>query len=337
MKNFRGNIILVGVIGIINLVLLYYLKYATNSLSISEFSLFKTGNMISFLLTTLLLIACFLLIVSKRQISFAHIRVISILSLSYLVPLIVLVIFNLEELVFIDSYFLGYPLKKIVPVIFLTFNQIIFLFTLLSIFFLGFGNGMFSYVKSLLLLVTFITLLILTSTVYTFYVEKYRFDEGSNFDYGIILGAAVWSKNKPSPIFSARIDKGAELFTNNKIKRIQVTGGNAPGEISEANAARRQLVEKHSISENYIVIEEITSTTNEQIRYIKKSYGSDEPKKSFLFISDEFHLRRISEMADFYDLNAEVISSEYELNFKKSLYYRMRDSIGLLLFWFFAV
>jgi uncharacterized SAM-binding protein YcdF (DUF218 family) len=85
------------------------------------------------------------------------------------------------------------------------------------------------------------------------------------------------------------------------------------------------------------LLEEVTSTTNEQIRYIKNNFARKQPSSKFLFISDAFHLTRVSEMADFYELNADVIPSKYELNFKKSLYYRFRDSIGLILFWFFAV
>jgi hypothetical protein len=56
-----------------------------------------------------------------------------------------------------------------------------------------------------------------------------------------------------------------------------------------------------------------------------------------IIISDEFHLKRVEEMLDFYEINAKVVPSGYKLNFQKSLYYRIRDSIGLILFWLFAI
>ena len=151
------------------------------------------------------------------------------------------------------------------------------------------------------------------------------------------MGAAVWSKNKPSPIFSRRIDKGADLLLKNKIKRLQLTGGNAPGEISEARAAFNYITKYYNLKTENILIEETTSTTNEQIRFMRNKVVNSNDRNSIVFISDQFHLKRISEMADFYNLNAKVIASEYKLNYQNSLYYRFRDSIGLVLFWLFAV
>lgn len=147
----------------------------------------------------------------------------------------------------------------------------------------------------------------------------------------------MWSGNRPSPIFLGRIDKGAKLYKQKAIKKIQLTGGNAPGEVSEAKAAFNYLIEHHKLDSNSILIEELTSTTNEQIRYIRNNFIKEESSSNFIFISDEFHLMRITEMAKFYGLKAKVVSSEYKLNFQKSLYYRVRDSIGLILFWFFAI
>ncbi|MCB0746652.1 MAG: YdcF family protein [Ignavibacteriae bacterium] len=173
---------------------------------------------------------------------------------------------------------------------------------------------------------------------YTFFTSEYNLDRnGKKFDYGIILGAAVWSGNKPSPIFMGRIDKGAELLKNKVINKIQLTGGNAPGELSEAEAALKYLQSMHKLSPKNIEVENLTSTTNEQIKFVKSNLENGDKSKKFIIISDEFHLKRVEEMVDFYNLNAEVISSNYKLNFQKSFYYRLRDSIGLIIFWFFGL
>jgi len=180
--------------------------------------------------------------------------------------------------------------------------------------------------------------IIVFSVSYTFFFDEYDYTNVDNrCDYGIILGAAVWSDNRPSPIFKGRIEKGAILYKAQMIERIQLTGGNAPGEISEAKAAHDYLIEKYNIASRDILIEEVTSTTNEQLRYIKTHFSKNNNNLDFVFISDSFHLKRIEEMIDFYEINAKVVPSEYKLNFQKSLYYRLRDSIGLILFWFFAV
>ncbi|MCB0744571.1 MAG: YdcF family protein, partial [Ignavibacteriae bacterium] len=134
-----------------------------------------------------------------------------------------------------------------------------------------------------------------------------------------------------------RIDKGAELLKNKVINKIQLTGGNAPGELSEAEAALKYLQSMHKLSPKNIEVENLTSTTNEQIKFVKSNLENGDKFKKFIIISDEFHLKRVEEMVDFYNLNAEVISSNYKLNFQKSFYYRLRDSIGLIIFWFFGL
>ena len=338
MINSNKNIIGLGFFGVINLLVLYYLKYTTNQLSLSSLDITKIGNFINLFFTLLLIIGCLFLFNKPKEKPSNHIRIILLLSIIYFIPLIILIVINLVNFEFIDSYLFGYPFRKIFPIFFFILNQILFLFTLFNVWFLYFGYNLLTYIYSFFAVLSTILVLVLLSFVFTFFVDEYDSEEDkSKFDYGIIMGAAVWSGNRPSPIFARRIEKGAELYLENQIRMIQVTGGNAPGEVSEAKAAYEYLKLNYNIESEKIVIEEVTSTTNEQIRYMKNKFLDSIEKKSFLFISDQFHLKRITEMADFYDLNARAISSEYKLNYQKSLYYRFRDCIGLILFWFFAI
>ncbi len=334
----KKSILAIGFIGIINLLVLYFLKYTSNHLTLNSLDISKTGNFISLFFTLLLILGCVLLFNKAKEKSSQHVKIIFFLSIVYFTALIILVFVNLIELEFIDGYLFGYPFKKIIPIFFFVINQILFLFVLFNIWFVFFGYNLLTYIYSAFAVLSTVLILVLFSFVYTFFVDEFDTEEvKTNFDYGIIMGAAVWSGNRPSPIFARRIDKGAELFLNNQIKMLQLTGGNAPGEVSEAKAAYNYLKSNYNISSENILIEEATSTTNEQIRYIKNNFSDSVNSESFLFISDQFHLKRITEMADFYDLNAKAISSEYKLNYQKSLYYRFRDSIGLILFWFFAI
>ena len=126
------------------------------------------------------------------------------------------------------------------------------------------------------------------------------------------------------------------MYESGKIKKIHVTGSNAPGEISEAEAARNYLIEL-GISKKDILFESVTSTTSEQIKFIKNELVKKQGMNKILIISDQFHLKRVLEMCRFFNVKAEGIESGYKLNWKKLLYYRLRDSIGLLLFWLFAI
>lgn len=338
MTNSKKNILAIGFIAVINLLLMYFLKYTSNNLPINNLDITKTGNFISLFFTVSLLIGCGVLYNKAKEKSFKHIKIVLFLSILYFLPLIILIFINLVNLEFIDSYLFGYPFKKIIPLFFFLINQILFLFVLFNIWFINLDYNIITYIYSTIAVLSTILILVLFSFVYTFFADEFDTEDvKTKFDYGIIMGAAVWSGNRPSPIFARRIDKGAELFLSNHIKRIQLTGSNAPGELSESKVAYNYLRLNYNFKSENILIEEATSTTNEQIRYIKNKFSDSVKNKSFLFISDQFHLKRITEMVDFYNLNAKTISSEYKLNYQKSLYYRFRDSIGLILFWFFAI
>lgn len=334
--NSKKQIWLILLLGILNFILLTFIKYYSNQLSFADINFLKIGNFISVFQILLFIIGNGLLIFSGKKNNSGHINFLAFLSVIYIIPLVLVIIITLVNFEFSNSYFLGYPIKKIIPVIFLVVNQTLFLFVLFTLWFIYLGNNYLAYFYSSIAVIISIIILISAAFVKTFLVEDVViFSKENKFDYGIILGAAVWSGDKPSPIFIGRIEKGAELYLNRVIKNIHLTGGNAPGELSEAKAAYNYLVENYNINPDAILIEEATSTTNEQIRFIKNNFSNS--SSNFLFISDDFHLKRIEDMADFYNLNANVISSKYKLNFQKSLYYRLRESVGLVLFWFFAI
>jgi vancomycin permeability regulator SanA len=318
--------------------LLFYIKYTSNNLSLQNFSFEKTGNFLSMTQFVFYLIVCILIFFDKKRDYSSHLKILLFLSIIAIIPLVVIFFIYKLNFIFSNDYLLGYPVKKIVPLILFIINQSVFIFILFMLFYLYLDFKLLAYLYSLLSFIAVVVFYILFAFILTFLIDDSDvYIGGEKFDYGIILGAAVWSGDKPSPIFTNRIDKGAELFLKNLISKIHLTGGNAPGELSEAKAAYNYLVSKYFIDESKILIEEETSTTNEQIKYFKINFNQKNPKPKLLFISDNFHLRRISEMSDFYNLNAKVVASGYNLNLRKSLYYRLRDSIGLVLFWFFAI
>ena len=91
----------------------------------------------------------------------------------------------------------------------------------------------------------------------------------SKNNIGIVLGAAVWSNNKPSPSLAGRVDKAIMLYQQNKISKIFLTGSNAPGELSESEVALKYILSK-GINKADIDLEKKTTSTNEQVEYIKE-------------------------------------------------------------------
>ncbi len=319
-------------IAISNLLLLYYFKYSQNGLSLKEFNLLKIGNLINLSFVLVLSIGLILLFIKNQNTNF---RLFFTLSIIYFIPIILLFILKLIDYKYSQGYLFHYPYKKVIPLLLLLANQLLQLYLIVLVISSYFNCNKIRYFNSFFCVIAFIGLLVFISFVTSFRINNKEL-KNIRYDIGIVFGAAVWSGNKPSPIFRGRIEKGFELYKKGIIKKIQLTGGNAPGEISEARAATNYLKNNKHLNENNILSEEKTTTTNEQIKFIKENLLNNK-KSKIIFISDNFHLKRILEMADFFNIEAVGVASDYKLSWKKSLFYRFRDSIGLLLFWIFGI
>jgi vancomycin permeability regulator SanA len=205
--------------------------------------------------------------------------------------------------------------------------------------FITFHNRKNKFVKSLV--TTLIICLFILSSI-SIYVLSYVPDNYNvqnseiTHDAVVIFGAAVWSKNKPSPVLRERILKALTLYRNNKASMFVVTGGNARGELSEAEVAKIFLIEK-GVEESNIIIEKNTSSTSEQVRYIRDSLYIKNNYKNLILVSDNFHLRRITEICKFNGINPTGVSSDSPLLDDNIIFYSVRESVGLILFWYFGL
>lgn len=156
------------------------------------------------------------------------------------------------------------------------------------------------------------------------------------YDAGVILGAAVWSGDRPSPVLRERINKGYDLLKNGNAQFLVLTGGNAPNELPEAEVARRELL-KQGVDPTRIVTETHTSSTLEQILYIRDQLEKKQGWHSFIIISDQFHLKRALEICDFNNIDAIGVSSESPLGPQNLAQYHLREGGALVLYWLFGI
>ncbi len=156
------------------------------------------------------------------------------------------------------------------------------------------------------------------------------------FDAGVILGAAVWSGDRPSPVLRERIKRGYDLLRDGTVQFLVVTGGHAPNELAEAEVARRELV-KLGADPTRIVLESNTNSTIEQILYIRDQIQPKQGWHSFVIISDQFHLKRALEICRFNGVNAVGVSSESPLGVQNLVFYHLRESAALVLYWLFGI
>lgn len=157
----------------------------------------------------------------------------------------------------------------------------------------------------------------------------------AQYDAGVILGAAVWSGDKPSPVFRERIKRGYELLNEGVVEFLVLTGGNAPNELTEAEVGRQELL-RLGVDPTSIALEEETSSTVEQVLFIRDEL-SKQKWESFVIISDQFHLKRALEICAFNDIEAVGIASDSPLGPYNLAIYHLRESAALTLYWMYGL
>jgi vancomycin permeability regulator SanA len=319
---------------LIQLVTLYYLKYANQNLPLTEFSLSFKGNI--FNLAVILAIVLGFVLLPKAHLQKKVINY--FIAVSYLLLILSFIAANinlpLEEL-----YILKQPGNKIFVAFLFTLYQLT-LFSFVSVLWLSiFKKAKTSLFKSVISGVQMLIFFLITTFLYL-EASSYNSDNWSisknEKNIEVVLGAAVWSSNKPSPSLSSRVDRAIELYNKGYAGKILLTGSNAPGELSEAEVAFNYAKEM-GMDTTKISLEQGTTSSSEQIQFIMSNLVPDEDIKDIIIISDSYHLTRVLEISRFYNIDIKVASSKLQLDFKSKLYNKIRESLALVVFWSFAL
>lgn len=328
---------LVIVILLLQLVFLIYVKYTNQQLAVSDFNFLTIGNIFNFFTFLIIILGITILSFQKKNtVSITKI----ILFTAILTFLIAAAYYSTRiQLPFSTIYFFGQNGNKLfVGLLFALYLFTSFIFASL-IWFGVMQNRSLILLRSMMSSVFIIFMIVLFAFYYVSVSDPKIDDEIFSKDennLAVVLGAAVWSNNQPSPTLSSRVDKALQLLDSSLVGRIQLTGSNAPGELSEAEVAFRYAVSKSADSSKFL-IEKKTTTTNEQIQFIRQNLMPKETVNKIIIVSDKYHLVRIEEISKFNNLNISAIPSDLSLSVESDMYYRLRESIGLLFFWFFAI
>ena len=321
---------------VINLLVLYLLKYRNQDIPITNFSFSYTGNVLNLFFTVVLLVEIIILTIrNKGSIVKRYslpLRGLIIQSIFLVVTYLVVVL----EIHLSGGYVLGYPVAKIFLWLLFFSGQFIQFIIISYCWLLLFKSNSLLFLRTLINSVFIAVILLGFVFLYTIGTPPTTEKNEPTSEVGVVLGAAVWSNNIPSTILMERLNKARELYEKKKIAKIQLTGGKAPGELSEAEVAYRYLT-KFPIDPKDISIEKNTTSTTEQIRFIKNELFGKRNLKKVVIISDRFHLKRINEISKFYNLKVKLSGSNVTLNSKSLVYYKLREGIALINFWFFAI
>jgi uncharacterized SAM-binding protein YcdF (DUF218 family) len=177
----------------------------------------------------------------------------------------------------------------------------------------------------------------------SFYKVYYYVDDSSKYsagkrkaDAGVILGAAVWGGNRPSPVLRERINKGYEIYEKKYVEKLILTGGGSPNELTEAEVSKNELI-KYGVDPRKLIIESKSNSTNEQILFVRDKFYKRFGYKSIIIVSDNFHLFRSSEMCSFNSMKADTFSSDTPLSPESNLNFCVKETFAVILFWFFGL
>lgn len=154
-----------------------------------------------------------------------------------------------------------------------------------------------------------------------------------NEDAVIVLGCAIHGKTV-SPTLKNRLDKCIEYANKNKDAVIVVTGGQGPQEdITEAQAMKEYLV-LNGIDENKILMEDKSTSTNENFKFSKKILDSyfNRPYTS-AFITNDFHSYRASRLAQLAGIEVKSFNAKTDLSSILPSY--MREVLAVIQLWVF--
>ena len=339
MKKKNKIILSYLVIGILllQLVFLIYVKYTNQQLDFSDFNFLTIGNIFNFFTFLIIILGITILSFQKKNtVSITKI----VLFTALLMFLIAVAYYSTRiQLPFSKIYFLGQNGNKLF--VGLLFGLYLFTsFTFTSLIWFGvMQNHSLILVRSMMSSVLIIFMIVLFAFYYVSVSDPKIDDEifaKDQNNLAVVLGAAVWSNNQPSPTLASRVDKALQLLDSSLVGRIQLTGSNAPGELSEAEVAFRYAVSRSADSSKFL-IEKKTTTTNEQIQFIRQNLMPKETVNKIIIVSDKYHLVRIEEISKFNNLKISAVPSDLSLSVESDMYYRLRESIGLLFFWFFAI
>lgn len=232
-------------------------------------------------------------------------------------------------------------LYSITMVIVSNFNAGILASFLLGIFFLVFNylrkqmqrikpKWLITLIKGTAIAIVIAVLAIASMLAWTGKHDTADFKE----DAVIVLGAGIQGETV-SPTLKNRLNKAIEYWKKNPKAKIIVSGGQGPQEnIPEALAMKRYLV-RQNIPENVILMEDQSTSTQENFRFSKKLLDDLLPEGyTITYITTDFHIYRAGKLAAIAGLNSTNYASDTEWHMLPVVY--SREVLVLLKCWLFG-
>lgn len=138
-------------------------------------------------------------------------------------------------------------------------------------------------------------------------------DEHEPADAAVVLGAAQYD-GTPSPVLQRRLDHAIDLYQDDIVDQIVVTGGKQPGDRFTEAAASYSYLRDAGVPDAHILREEQGTNTWEQLAAVARFL---EPRgvERVILVSDDYHALRLGKTAEEVGLDAQVSPIDSGLSF----------------------
>ena len=318
IKN-RILLFLILISELISFSLLYYFRYKNQNLALTGFEN-KAGNIVSAVLYLLISLMVIVNIFSSRKISVSYLWFILFVSIAASFALTA------------AGFLIQKEIRIVLSSVFIITN--FFLFSALAV--ITFSSNLKAvFLKSLLVFV----ILFFAGMTYIFICVLSFSDDSETYitgdgkaDAGVILGAAVWGGNRPSPVLRDRINKGYDIYIKGAVPKLVITGGGSPNEMTEAEVSKNALI-KYGVDSQNLIVENESNSTVEQIHFVRDKLYKKRNWKKIVIISDNFHLMRSKEICSFNDIKADCIATDKSYSTEGNMNYYLKESFALIIFW----
>lgn len=160
------------------------------------------------------------------------------------------------------------------------------------------------------------------------YVAQPACPDDPTGDAIVVLGAAVWPDERPSPALARRIGRGIELWQAGRAPVLVPSGGLGRYPPAEAEIMAR-LARTGGVPEDAVIPEtQATSTSEsaERIRELADIHGW----KQIILVSEPYHLRRASALFRAQGIAVQTACAPWGDQRWANAYQTMREAGGLL-------
>ncbi|WP_432402910.1 SanA/YdcF family protein [Wukongibacter sp. M2B1] len=138
----------------------------------------------------------------------------------------------------------------------------------------------------------------------------------------LVLGALVYESGRVSPILADRLDVGIELYKNDKVDKLLLSGDHGQKSYDEVNAMKSYALSQEVLIED-IFMDHAGFNTYESAYRARDVFEA----KKIIIVTQEYHLARAVYIARKLGIDAYGVASDKHL-YPKIAIYKFRESLA---------